>query len=127
MSAVEQEEYKREEIKWEPINFKNNQHTIDYIEKANNPQDRSIFKLLDDSNMMQARGTDDYLLQEIKNKLMNGKIIKEPEKIGAKQFTIVHYAGSVTYDIEGFVEKNKDAVSNLITELMVSSSQPIIE
>lgn len=32
----------------------------------------------------------------------------------------------MTYDIDGFVEKNKDAVSNLITEAMASSKQSII-
>ncbi len=42
------------------------------------------------------------------------------------QFIIVHYAGAVAYDIEGFVEKNKDTVSNLITEVMASSKQSII-
>ena len=47
-------------------------------------------------------------------------------KLGAPQFIVVHYAGSVTYDIEGFVEKNKDAVSNLITEVLASSKGSII-
>ena len=53
--------------------------------------------------------------------------LKKPEKLGAKQFIVVHYAGSVTYDIEGFVEKNKDAVSNLITEVMASSKLSIVK
>ena len=39
---------------------------------------------------------------------------------------MIHYAGSVTYDIDGFVEKNKDAVSNLITECLAGSKQSII-
>lgn len=49
------------------------------------------------------------------------KSIKKPKKMGNPEFVIVHYAGEVTYDIDGFVEKNKDAVSNLITETMASS------
>ena len=38
----------------------------------------------------------------------------------------MHYAGQVTYDIEGFVEKNKDAVSGLITECLASSKHNLI-
>lgn len=37
-----------------------------------------------------------------------------------------HYAGQVTYDVEGFVEKNKDAVSNLITESLAKSKASLI-
>ena len=54
------------------------------------------------------------------------KSLKKPTKLGAAQFIVVHYAGQVTYDIEGFVEKNKDAVSNLITETLAASKASII-
>ena len=47
--------------------------------------------------------------------------MKQPKGLGVPQFIVVHYAGEVSYDIEGFVEKNKDAVSNLITEVMAGS------
>lgn len=54
------------------------------------------------------------------------KSIKKPEKIGAPQFIVVHYAGEVTYDVDGFVEKNKDTVSNLITESLALSKHSIV-
>jgi len=38
----------------------------------------------------------------------------------------LHYAGEVAYDIEGFVEKNKDAVSVLLTQTLSNSKQTII-
>ena len=54
------------------------------------------------------------------------KSLKKPARLGAKSFIVVHYAGEVEYEIEGFVEKNKDAVSNLITEALASSKSTII-
>ena len=54
------------------------------------------------------------------------KSLKKPEKLGAPQFIVVHYAGQVTYDVDGFVEKNKDTVSGLITECLASSKHSII-
>jgi len=123
MFTLEQEEYKQEGIEWQSISFKDNQHTIDMIEEARTP---SIFKLLDEQFMLQQRGTDANLLQGIHSQLAHMKSIKKPSKIGNPQFVVLHYAGEVTYDIDGFVEKNKDAVSNLLTETMASSKQSII-
>lgn len=123
MFTLEQEEYKQEGIEWQSISFKDNQHTIDMIEEARAP---SIFKLLDEQFMLQARGTDINLLQAIHTQLAHMKSLRKPERLGAQQFIVVHYAGSVTYDIDGFVEKNKDAVSNLITEVMASSKSSIV-
>jgi len=35
-----------------------------------------------------------------------------------QQFKIVHYAGEVIYDVEGFTEKNKDALSDTLTQTL---------
>ena len=123
MFTLEQEEYKQEGIEWQSISFKDNQHTIDMIEESRTP---SIFKLLDEQFMLQQRGTDDNLLTAIHQQLAHMKSLKKPTKLGVKQFIVVHYAGEVTYEIDGFVEKNKDAVSNLITEVLTNSKQSII-
>ena len=54
------------------------------------------------------------------------KSFEKPKKLGAPQFIVVHYAGAVTYDIDGFVEKNKDTVSNLITESLANSKHSVL-
>lgn len=77
--------------------------------------------------MLQARGTDTNLLQAINNQLGHLRSFRRTEKLGAANFSIVHYAGDVTYEIDGFVEKNKDAVSNLITECLAGSKQSIVQ
>lgn len=76
--------------------------------------------------MLQQRGTDANLLGSMQQRLACMKSFKNPAKLGAKKFIVEHYAGEVVYDIDGFVEKNKDAVSNLITESLSSSKQSII-
>ena len=77
--------------------------------------------------MLMQRGTDTNLLNGILQQLAHMKSLKKPTKLGAKSFIVCHYAGEVTYEIEGFVEKNKDAVSNLITEALAGSKQSIVK
>ena len=47
--------------------------------------------------------------------------------MGQQQFSVCHFAGDVTYDIDGFVEKNKDSVSEIITECLANSSQTLVK
>ena len=43
------------------------------------------------------------------------------------RFVIHHYAGEVTYDVEGFVERNKDVLFVDLVELMKSSRNTFIQ
>lgn len=52
---------------------------------------------------------------------------KKLNKFDAKRFVINHYAGDVTYEIEGFMEKNKDLLSDNIMETMSSSAHPLVQ
>ena len=39
---------------------------------------------------------------------------------------VQHYAGDVIYDIEGFTEKNKDLLSDHITECLSATSNSLM-
>jgi len=41
-------------------------------------------------------------------------------------FTIVHYAGDVSYTINGFIDKNKDTLYPSLTKMMSESSCSLI-
>lgn len=59
--------------------------------------------------------------------LCSAKSYKRPDKLGSKEFIIIHYAGEVVYDTQGFVEKNKDSISNVITEVLASSQNSVVQ
>ena len=77
--------------------------------------------------MLQASGSDKKFFDNMNMMLSSARSFKKPTKLGAQQFIICHYAGDVAYDIDGFVEKNKDTVGKLITETMANSKQVIIK
>ncbi|EJF62548.1 P-loop containing nucleoside triphosphate hydrolase protein [Dichomitus squalens] len=103
---LEQEEYIREKINWTFIDFSDNQPCIDVIEGK-----LGVMALLDEESRLPS-GTDQSFLQKLNNQLVkpeNAKVFKKP-RFGNSAFTIAHYALDVTYEVEGFLEKNRDTV-----------------
>ena len=82
--------------------------------------------MLDEQFMLQGSGNDSNFLKNCNTMLSTNKAYKRPDKLGAKQFIVAHYAGEVSYEVEGFVEKNNDSVSSLIIELLVSSKSVLV-
>ncbi|CAB4008892.1 unconventional myosin-Ie-like isoform X2, partial [Paramuricea clavata] len=120
---AEQEEYVQEGIKWTPIDYFNNKIVCDLIE-AKRPQP-GIMCILDDvcaTMHAQGEGADMKLLQKLE-----GAISTHQHYNGfSSGFTIHHYAGKVTYEAEGFCERNRDVLFTDLIELMQSSSTPFL-
>uniref|UniRef100_A0A8C7YKZ2 Osteoclast-stimulating factor 1 n=1 Tax=Oryzias sinensis TaxID=183150 RepID=A0A8C7YKZ2_9TELE len=115
---AEQEEYVQEGIKWTPIDYFNNKIVCDLIENKLNPP--GIMSVLDDvcaTMHAKGEGADGTLLQ----KLQAAVGTHEHFNSWNSGFVVHHYAGKVSYDINGFCERNRDVLFPDLIELMQSS------
>lgn len=120
---LEQEEYVKEKIEWSFIEFSDNQPCIDLIE-----QKLGILSLLDEESRLPA-GNDESWIQKLYDNLdkpPTNEVFKKP-RFGQTKFTIAHYALDVSYDIEGFIEKNRDSVSEGHLEVLKESSNDLLK
>ena len=120
---TEQEEYRREGIQWEFIDFPDNQDVIDLVDQKR----IGILSILTDQ-CRAPRGTDGSFCDAM-YKTCGAMPRFEATNLqrGQKQFAIVHYAGPVTYETNGFVEKNKDEIPRGASKLLKSSSKDFIQ
>ncbi|NWR44035.1 MYH3 protein, partial [Regulus satrapa] len=125
MFVLEQEEYKKEGIEWEFIDFGMDLAAcIELIEKP-----MGIFSILEEECMF-PKATD----TSFKNKLYDQHLGKcssfqkpKPGKGKAEaHFSLVHYAGTVDYNITGWLEKNKDPLNETVIGLYQKSSMKIL-
>ncbi|XP_064424693.1 unconventional myosin-If [Latimeria chalumnae] len=120
---AEQEEYVQEGIKWSPIEYFNNKIVCDLIESKLNPP--GIMSVLDDvcaTMHATGEGADITLLQKLQ------AAVGRHEHFNSwnSGFVIHHYAGKVSYDVNGFCERNRDVLFTDLIELMQSSEYPFI-
>ncbi|CAN9500314.1 unnamed protein product [Ophioblennius macclurei] len=121
---AEQEEYVQEGIKWTPIEYFNNKIVCDLIENKLSPP--GIMSVLDDvcaTMHAKGEGADGTLLQ----KLHAAVGTHEHFNNWNSGFVVHHYAGKVSYDINGFCERNRDVLFPDLIELMQSSGIPFIQ
>ncbi|XP_019509964.1 PREDICTED: myosin-8 [Hipposideros armiger] len=121
MFVLEQEEYKKEGIEWTFIDFGMDLAAcIELIEKP-----MGIFSILEEECMF-PKATD----TSFKNKLYDQHLGKsanfqKPKVVKGKaeaHFSLVHYAGTVDYNITGWLDKNKDPLNETVVGLYQKSS-----
>ncbi len=122
----EQELYRKEGITAKKLEWVSNQHVIDLIEK----KPKGIFPLLDNQWKMGARGSDKTFLSNCEKYLVDKKAFvgfgpKNP-KIKRGEFAVVHYAGKVFYQSAGFLEKNSDAMTVNLEEMVTAAQLPFV-
>lgn len=118
MFVLEQEEYAREEIEWQFIDFgKGLQPTIDLIEL---PNPIGIFSCLDEDSVM-PKATDKSFTEKL-HSLWDRKSDKYHASRLSQGFVLTHYAAAVEYSTEGWLDKNKDPLNDNLTRLLSESS-----
>ncbi|KAI5305988.1 NineTeen Complex (NTC) component [Ascosphaera pollenicola] len=120
MFVLEQEEYAKERIDWQFIDFgKDLQPTIDLIEL---PNPIGIFSCLDEDSVM-PKATDKSFTDKL-HSLWDRKSEKYRAVRLSQGFVLTHYAAEVEYSTEGWLEKNKDPLSENLTRLLSGSKDP---
>ncbi|CDW55353.1 Myosin tail family protein [Trichuris trichiura] len=118
MFVLEQEEYQREGIKWEFIDFGLDlQACIDLLEKP-----LGIVSMLDEECIV-PKATDMTYVQKLNDQHLgkhpNYQKPKPPKgKQAEAHFALVHYAGTVRYNVSNWLEKNKDPLNDTAVSVL---------
>ncbi|GMF09243.1 unnamed protein product [Phytophthora lilii] len=122
--VYEQEVYVEEGIDFSRLEFKDNGPCLDLIDK----KPLGILPLLDEQGMLGRRASDENFIQKLhqthlpKGKVPEGTTIYYSKpRFATDEFVVHHYAGEVTYNVVGFLEKNDDSLHNDLISLMDSS------
>ena len=144
MFVLEQEEYARESIDWDFVNFGLDlQPTIDLIESTS---PIGILSCLDEECIM-PKATDLTFTEKLNRSWASNKdgsakdtaaeaLAKEKGVAHgstkfvaarfAQGFTIKHYAGNVEYRTDGWLDKNKDPLNDNLTRIMSESTDRFV-
>ncbi|KAL4000069.1 hemoglobin subunit alpha [Sarotherodon galilaeus] len=121
---LEQEEYIREELAWSRIEFSDNQQCIDLIEGQ-----LGMFDLLDEECRM-PKGSDESWVRKLYDQHLSSKPhphFRKP-RMSNSAFIVLHFADTVQYECDGFLDKNRDTVfEELINILKASQSELVAE
>ncbi|KAK9935768.1 hypothetical protein M0R45_022853 [Rubus argutus] len=111
---LEQEEYIQDGIDWTKVEFEDNQHCLSLFEK----RPLGLLSLLDEESTF-PNGSDLTFANKLKQHLSSNSCFRGERD---KAFTVSHYAGEVTYNTTGFLEKNRDLLHLDSIQLLSSCS-----
>ncbi|CAI9097053.1 OLC1v1033349C1 [Oldenlandia corymbosa var. corymbosa] len=109
---LEQEEYIQDGIDWAKVDFEDNQDCLNLFEK----KPLGLLSLLDEESTF-PNGTDLTFANKLKQHLNSNSCFRGERE---NAFSVCHYAGEVTYDTTGFLEKNRDLLHSDSIQLLSS-------
>ncbi|XP_055008378.1 myosin heavy chain, fast skeletal muscle-like isoform X3 [Boleophthalmus pectinirostris] len=125
MFVLEQEEYKKEGIEWEFIDFGMDLAAcIELIEKP-----MGIFSILEEECMFPKASDVTFKNKLYDQHLGKTKAFEKPKPGKGKaeaHFSLVHYAGTVDYNVGGWLDKNKDPLNDSVVQLYQKSANKLL-
>ncbi|XP_030115172.4 unconventional myosin-Ia isoform X2 [Taeniopygia guttata] len=128
----EQEEYVREGIQWTPVEFFDNSIICNLIENSTT----GILAMLDEECLRPGVVNEDTFLTKLNQLLATHKHYESKETQNARRvtdaslpprcFRIHHYAGKVTYNVTGFIEKNNDLLFRDLSQAMWAARHALL-
>ncbi|XP_057659116.1 myosin-VIIa [Diorhabda carinulata] len=117
---LEQQEYFKERLEWTNLAWNDNTPIIHLLGK----KPVGILHLLDDESNFPKASDSSFLEKCHYNHALNENYCRP--RVGAREFGIRHYAGQVWYSVDGFLDKNRDALRPDVIELIASSKNDLI-
>jgi myosin heavy chain 6/7 len=124
MFVLEQEEYVREGIEWANVDFGMDlQKCITMFEKP-----MGLLSILEEESLF-PKATDQSFTAKLHEHLL-GKCENfqkaNPRPDPNAHFAVIHYAATVSYNLTGWLEKNKDPLNDTVVELMKNGSNSLL-
>ena len=126
MFVLEQEEYVKEGIEWANVDFGMDlQKCIDMFEKS-----MGLLAIFEEESLF-PKATDQTFANKLHENLFGKAGCENFQKPSPKpdpnaHFAVVHYAACVSYNLTGWLEKNKDPLNDTVIELMKNGSNSLL-
>merc|ERR1711881_747319 len=126
MFVLEQEEYVREGLEWGNVDFGMDlQKCITMFEKP-----MGVLAILEEESLF-PKATDASFAAKLHENLLGKPGCENFAKANPKpdpnaHFAVVHYAATVSYNLTGWLEKNKDPLNDTVVELMKQGSNALL-
>merc|ERR1711942_28139 len=125
MFVLEQEEYVREGIEWEMVDFGMDlEATIQLMEKP-----MGLMAILEEETMF-PKSTDKSFEDKLKENLLGKSPVFLKKQPGSKDktahFAIAHYAGIVNYNLSDWLTKNKDPVNDTVVDQLKKADNALV-
>jgi len=116
---LEQAEYEKEKLEWTSIAVEDNMSVINLLVK----KPVGILHLLDDESNF-PKGTDSSFLEKCHyNHALDENYLRS--RVNLNEFGVRHYAGSVWYNVDGFIEKNRDFLRADVKYVLANSKDKV--
>ncbi|KAF7702988.1 unconventional myosin-Vb isoform X2 [Silurus meridionalis] len=117
---LEQEEYEREELPWNRIEFSDNQPCITLIEGS-----LGLLDLLDEECRI-PKGSDENWARKLYDQHLNRSPNFRKPRMSNAAFIVLHFADMVQYECDGFIDKNRDTIFEEPINIMRASQSELV-